>query len=325
VRRRDRDTDDADRPGDGEPARGSSRPITPVVGVSRRCDRAPSTAVAIFSVFAPECPRRVSFAAASASRLIVSGSLSRSPTASTIRSVAAASRSASRAPAYRASATVVATLSPSSVFAITPRSYAIASCPAAYSHPVVHCVTPRRNMCSRKQLFEWAESWVTNGGAVSTRRSGRAPARLPRTARRGALRKHELVDELDHSRSTVNRAIDELEAAGLVAGETDGYRTTLTGRLLAQSYRRFLTVAADVDAASETLARSVPTSHSRRPRCGTPTPTAPRPRSVPPLRAPRRGARGRRQHRRRASHAPVPACSIGADPPPPPAGVSISR
>jgi predicted transcriptional regulator len=70
----------------------------------------------------------------------------------------------------------------------------------------------------------------------------------------GALRKHELVDELDHSRSTVNRAIDELEAAGLVAGETDGYRTTLTGRLLAQSYRRFLTVAADVDAASETLA-----------------------------------------------------------------------
>ncbi|PAU84045.1 transcriptional regulator [Halorubrum salipaludis] len=68
------------------------------------------------------------------------------------------------------------------------------------------------------------------------------------------LRKHELVDELGHSRSTVNRAIDELEAAGLVAGETDGYRTTLTGRLLARSYRRFLTVAADVDAASETLA-----------------------------------------------------------------------
>ncbi|EMA62544.1 transcriptional regulator FilR1 domain-containing protein [Halorubrum lipolyticum] len=70
----------------------------------------------------------------------------------------------------------------------------------------------------------------------------------------GALRKHELVDELGHSRSTVNRAIDELEAAGLVAGETDGYRTTLTGRLLARSYRRFLTVAADVDAATETLA-----------------------------------------------------------------------
>ena len=67
------------------------------------------------------------------------------------------------------------------------------------------------------------------------------------------LRKHELVDELGHSRSTVNRAIDELEAAGFVAHETDGYRTTLTGRLLAQSYRRFLTVAADVDAASDAL------------------------------------------------------------------------
>ena len=68
------------------------------------------------------------------------------------------------------------------------------------------------------------------------------------------LRKHELVDELGHSRSTVNRAIDELEAAGLVAAATDGYRTTLTGRLLARGYRRFLTVANDVDAASEALA-----------------------------------------------------------------------
>ena len=67
------------------------------------------------------------------------------------------------------------------------------------------------------------------------------------------LRKHELVDALGHSRSTVNRAVDELEAAELVASETDGYRTTLTGRLLARSYRRFLSVASDVDAASEVL------------------------------------------------------------------------
>ena len=67
------------------------------------------------------------------------------------------------------------------------------------------------------------------------------------------LRKHELVDALGHSRSTVNRAVDELEAAELVAGETDGYHTTLTGRLLARSYRRFLTVASDVGAASEVL------------------------------------------------------------------------
>ena len=67
------------------------------------------------------------------------------------------------------------------------------------------------------------------------------------------LRKHELVDALGHSRSTVNRAIDELEAAGLVAGETDGYRTTLSGRLLANSYREFLTVADDLAAAGDVL------------------------------------------------------------------------
>ncbi|ELZ48152.1 hypothetical protein C463_01141 [Halorubrum californiense DSM 19288] len=67
------------------------------------------------------------------------------------------------------------------------------------------------------------------------------------------LRKHELVDALGHSRSTVNRAIDELEAAGLVAGETDGYRTTLSGRLLAAAYREFLTVADDLAAAGDVL------------------------------------------------------------------------
>ncbi|ELZ59945.1 MULTISPECIES: tetratricopeptide repeat protein [Halorubrum] len=67
------------------------------------------------------------------------------------------------------------------------------------------------------------------------------------------LRKHELVDALGHSRSTVNRAVDELEAAGLVAGETDGYRTTLPGRLLADEYRGFLTVADDLAAAGDVL------------------------------------------------------------------------
>ncbi|TKX56862.1 tetratricopeptide repeat protein [Halorubrum sp. SS7] len=67
------------------------------------------------------------------------------------------------------------------------------------------------------------------------------------------LRKHELVDALGHSRSTVNRAIDELEAAGLVASETDGYRTTLSGRLLATEYREFLTAADDLAAAGDVL------------------------------------------------------------------------
>ena len=67
------------------------------------------------------------------------------------------------------------------------------------------------------------------------------------------LRKHELVDALGHSRSTVNRAIDELEATGLVAGETDGYRTTLSVRLLANEYREFLTAADDLAAADGVL------------------------------------------------------------------------
>ncbi|MBP1922009.1 tetratricopeptide (TPR) repeat protein/predicted transcriptional regulator [Halorubrum alkaliphilum] len=67
------------------------------------------------------------------------------------------------------------------------------------------------------------------------------------------LRKHELVDALDCSRSTVNRAIDELEAETLVTRETDGYRTTLTGQLLSTGYRRFLTAATDVDAARDVL------------------------------------------------------------------------
>ena len=69
----------------------------------------------------------------------------------------------------------------------------------------------------------------------------------------GAFRKHELVDEMGCSRSTVNRAIDELEDESLVTRETDGYRTTLTGRLLASSYREFLTAAADVDDTREVL------------------------------------------------------------------------
>ena len=61
------------------------------------------------------------------------------------------------------------------------------------------------------------------------------------------LRKHELVDALGHSRSTVNRAMDALEDGDLVARETDGYRTTLSGRLLAESYRAFLDDAAAVE------------------------------------------------------------------------------
>ncbi|MES3160339.1 MAG: tetratricopeptide repeat protein [Halorubrum sp.] len=74
------------------------------------------------------------------------------------------------------------------------------------------------------------------------------------TLTENSFRKHELVDELGCSRSTVNRAVDELEAEQLVTRETDGYRTTLTGRLLASSYRSFLRAAGDIDGARGVLA-----------------------------------------------------------------------
>jgi predicted transcriptional regulator len=52
-------------------------------------------------------------------------------------------------------------------------------------------------------------------------------------------RKCELDDELDVSRSTIDRAIRELEALGLVEREGDGYYRTLSGSLALDEYSRF--------------------------------------------------------------------------------------
>jgi tetratricopeptide (TPR) repeat protein/predicted transcriptional regulator len=49
-----------------------------------------------------------------------------------------------------------------------------------------------------------------------------------------------MVDDLDHSRSTVDRAIRALEDAGFVERTTDGYVTTLTGQLALERYDAFL-------------------------------------------------------------------------------------
>ncbi|MFW5919778.1 MAG: helix-turn-helix transcriptional regulator [archaeon] len=68
------------------------------------------------------------------------------------------------------------------------------------------------------------------------------------------LPKRDVVDELGHSRSTVNRALDELVAAGLVDETPDGCRTTLVGRLALEEYRRYVRHSSDVLAASEALA-----------------------------------------------------------------------
>ena len=54
------------------------------------------------------------------------------------------------------------------------------------------------------------------------------------------LHKADLVEEFDTSRSTVNRAIGELEDAGFVERIARGYVTTQAGRLAAERYRAFL-------------------------------------------------------------------------------------
>lgn len=51
--------------------------------------------------------------------------------------------------------------------------------------------------------------------------------------------KRELVGELDCSRSTVDRSVRELEAAGVVEYADGEYRTTTFGRLATEEYREF--------------------------------------------------------------------------------------
>ena len=55
----------------------------------------------------------------------------------------------------------------------------------------------------------------------------------------GPVKKRDLPGEISTSRSTVDRAIKELEAAGLVIWTDQGYEATLAGRLLAAQYRTF--------------------------------------------------------------------------------------
>jgi len=57
--------------------------------------------------------------------------------------------------------------------------------------------------------------------------------------------KRDLVEELDLSRSTVNRAVRQLESLGLVARD-GGYRQTVAGRLVAQAYAEFVADLGDV-------------------------------------------------------------------------------
>lgn len=75
--------------------------------------------------------------------------------------------------------------------------------------------------------------------------------------------KPQLGKALDVSRSTVDRAVGELESAGFVVREEEGYTITLYGDLFREQYGAFLSEARDLAAAGpllETLPRSAPMS-----------------------------------------------------------------
>lgn len=69
-----------------------------------------------------------------------------------------------------------------------------------------------------------------------------------------ALSKRELVDELPYSRSTVDRAIRDLQTTGLIEQTDDGYVATLCGRVSADQYRRFVQTARDAVAVEDVVA-----------------------------------------------------------------------
>ena len=60
------------------------------------------------------------------------------------------------------------------------------------------------------------------------------------------LSKREIVDELEYSRSTVNRAIARLADAGLVEDAPRGCRTTFVGSLIASEYRAYSETVEDI-------------------------------------------------------------------------------
>lgn len=63
----------------------------------------------------------------------------------------------------------------------------------------------------------------------------------------GSLYKRDLIDRLEVSRSTIDRAIQELLEAGLCERTSEGFQATVAGRLLLERYQSFL------DAATATL------------------------------------------------------------------------
>ncbi|MFC6954653.1 tetratricopeptide repeat protein [Halorubellus litoreus] len=68
------------------------------------------------------------------------------------------------------------------------------------------------------------------------------------------LEKRELTAELDYSRATVNRAVGELEDAGLVRDAAAGHEPTLAATLAVETYHEFVATGTDVLDARSLLA-----------------------------------------------------------------------
>jgi len=72
--------------------------------------------------------------------------------------------------------------------------------------------------------------------------------------------KPELVEELGVSRSTVDRAVRELEAQALIERNGNTVRLTTRGGLLVDLHRRFVDITSNIDRLTDTLA-SIPADH----------------------------------------------------------------
>lgn len=70
--------------------------------------------------------------------------------------------------------------------------------------------------------------------------------------------KPEIVEQLDVSRSTVDRSIRDLEGAGLVERGADGFELTLPGRVLLDAFERYREQAEGVAAATEVVSALPP-------------------------------------------------------------------
>ena len=76
--------------------------------------------------------------------------------------------------------------------------------------------------------------------------------------------KRDIVEAVPPSRSTVDRSIRDLEAAGLVTRSPEGYRRTLLGELLLSEYYRFKAQTAELLSAGEVFAELPPTQQIDR-------------------------------------------------------------